>query len=427
MAKASLVPCGVSELAYSPQKFVQQEIDHCYHVALTPHNSIIQGNNLIFHIEGGSDFTDLGNTILEVEIRVQTTDGEEVAATKNVSPINNIFHSMWSQVQVHLKDTVVSHASPNYGYRAYLENLINFSKESKDTWLTSVGWYMDQATQFDNVANTALATRRELITGDKLLKLRGKLSTDISNQPLLIPSHTDITYTLTPQRAAFALQNFEVATDFKIDIISATLMVKKVKLFPAKIADFERQIAKEPIRLPISQVKVSTVSIASGLNSYQHNSLFSGELPQTILCGLVSNASYTGTKNKNPFNFVNANLNHIQLKVNEILVPTYPITPDFGQKKVTQAYENLYHLVGRYGDDWSNGLSKTDFCGGSALYGFIVTSDSLCRGDEPALFGQIDIALKFSTALTETMTLVVYSSTQAEVIIDKYRNVLLNV
>ena len=83
--------------------------------------------------------------------------------------------------------------------------------------------------------------------------------------------------------------------------------------------------------------------------------------------------------------------------------------------------------MGRLGDDWSNGVTKADYVGGSALYGFTVAQDSLCRGDQPDLIGQIDISLKFGTPLPETMTLVIYSSTRAEVIIDKFRNVLLNV
>ena len=425
---SSRTACSVSELAYSPPKLVQQDIDHSYTVALTPHNSIIAGNNVIFHIEGGTDFTDLGNTILEVEIRVTTAAGEDVVATKNVCPVNNVFHSLWSQVQVKLKDCIVSHPSPNYGYQAYMEGLLNFSQQSKTTWMTSLGWSMDQATKFDEAANAALSKRRDWISGDKVLKLRGKLSTDISNQPLLVPSHTDVAITLTPQRSAFALLNFEAdGAEFKLDIVSAKLMVRKVKLHPARVAEFERQIARAPVRLPIAQVKVNTVSIASGLTAFQQNAIFSGELPQTIVCGLVTNGSYSGAKDKNPFNFINADLNHIQLKVNELLVPTYPLNPNFTDKKVLESYETLYDVVGRLGDDWSNGLSIADYCGGSALYGFTVAPDSLCRGDQPDLIGQIDISLKFGTPLPETMTLVIYSSTRAEVIIDKFRNVLLNV
>ena len=424
---ASRTACSVSELAYSPPRMVQQDIDHSYTISLTPHNSIIQGNNVIFHIEGGTDFTDLANSFLEVEIDVTTSAGEALAAGKAVCPINNIFHSLWSQVQVKLKDCIVSHPSPNYGYQAYIENLLNFSKQSKDTWMTSVGWCMDQATKFDDVANTSLAARRTWVAGTETLKLRGKLSTDISNQPLLIPSHADIQITLTPQRSAFALLNFEEEGEFKLDIKSAKLMVRKVKLYPARVAEFEKEIARAPIRLPISQTKVTTVSISSGLTAFQQNAIFSGELPHTIVCGLVANGSYSGSKNKNPFNFQHADLNHIQLKVNELLVPTYPLNPSFGDSKVTEAYESLYDVVGRLGDDWSNGLTTADYCGGSALYGFTVAQDSLCRGDQPDLIGQIDISLKFGTPLPETMTLVIYSSTRAEVIIDKFRNVLLNV
>ena len=424
---ASRVPCGVSELAYSPQKFVQEDIDHSYHVALTPHNTIIQGNQLIFHIEGGADFTDLANTVMECEIRIRSLADEAVATTKNITPVNNILHSMFSQVQVQLKDTIVTHASPNYGYQAYFENLLNYSKGSKDTWMTSVGWCMDEADKFDEPTNAALAKRRAWITEDKLLKLRGKLTADVSNQPLLIPSHVDVTFTLTPQRANFALQNFEQDVDYKIELVSAKLVARKVKLHPHRVAEFERHIAKAPVRLPTSQVKVTTLSIPSGLSSFTQNAVFSGELPQMIVCGLVSNSAYTGDKKKNPFNFAHVGLNHIQLKVNELLVPTYPLAPNFKEKNVQECYESLYHVVGRWGDDWSNGLTVDDYCGGSAIYGFMTSQDSLCRGDSPASLGAIDVSLKFDTALTETMTLVMYSVTQAEIVIDKFRNVLLNV
>ena len=124
---------------------------------------------------------------------------------------------------------------------------------------------------------------------------------------------------------------------------------------------------------------------------------------------------------------MNANLNHIQLKVNDILVPTYPISPDFSTGNVVEAYESLFHVVGRKYDDWSNGLTLSDFINGSTLMGFVINNDSLCRHDGTNLHGLIDITLKFSQPLSETMTMIVYSSTQATVLIDRFRNVLLDI
>ena len=124
---------------------------------------------------------------------------------------------------------------------------------------------------------------------------------------------------------------------------------------------------------------------------------------------------------------MNANLNHIQLKVNEILVPTYPISPDFTSGNVVEAYESLFHVLGRKYDDWSNGLTLSDFINGSTLIGFVVNKDSHCRHDENNLHGLIDITLKFRQPLDETMSMIVYSRTQGIILIDRFRNVLLDI
>ena len=154
---------------------------------------------------------------------------------------------------------------------------------------------MDQATKFDNAENTALASRRDLVVGNKVLRLKGRLSTDIGSQPLLIPSQTDVTIKLTPQRNEFSILKFDTDNNkYKIKIVAAKLSVRKVKLYPEAVNDFEKHIAKIPARIPISQVKVNTLSIPQGLTSYEHNSLYNGILPNYIVIGLVTNSSYSG-------------------------------------------------------------------------------------------------------------------------------------
>ena len=426
---ADHVLCGMSELSYSPVKLLQNEIEYSYTTELTPHNSIIAGNNIIFHIEGGTDFVDLAHTSLEIDVKVTQVDGTALTEQTKVAPINNILHSVFSQVQVKLKDTVISHPSPNYGYRAYLETLLNYDRQAKDTWLKSQGWYFDQAGEFDTAANTAVALRRSLVVNKKILTLKGRLATNIGAQPLLVPSQTDIVLTLTPQRPEFALMRLDDADtkSYKIEIAAAKLNVRKSKLYPDAVNKFEKDIAAKPVSIPISQVRVSTVSISQGLFHYSHNSLFNGILPNYVVIGFVTNASYCGSWSKNPFNFAHADLSHIQLKVNERLVPSLPITPRFAEEKVIEGYESLYSVVGKLYQNWSNGLHIFDYCNGAALYGFVLNNDTLCRHDSQNLQGHVDIDVKFSAGLPETMTMVVYSSTQGHVIIDGHRNILLDV
>ena len=230
----------MSELSYSPSEMVQTQIEYAYTNEITPHNSIIQGNNIIFHIEGGTDWVDLANTFLKVQIRVSKADGTGIGEDLDTSIANNILHSIFSQVQVKLKDTVISHPSSNYSYRAYLENILNFSYEAKNTWMETQGWIQDQPEKFEVKENKGFVKRKALIAANKILSLKGRLCTDISAQPLLIPSQTDIDFTLTPQRPEFVIIRLGAAdtSQYKIEILSALLSIRKVKLFPAAINAF---------------------------------------------------------------------------------------------------------------------------------------------------------------------------------------------
>ena len=419
----------MSELSYSPSEMVQTQIEYAYTNEITPHNSIIQGNNIIFHIEGGTDWVDLANTFLKVQIRVSKADGTGIGEDLDTSIANNILHSIFSQVQVKLKDTVISHPSSNYSYRAYLENILNFSYEAKNTWMETQGWIQDQPEKFEVKENKGFVKRKALIAANKILSLKGRLCTDISAQPLLIPSQTDIDFTLTPQRPEFAIIRLGTGdtSQYKIEILSALLSIRKVKLFPAAINAFEKSISKNPIRLPISQIKVNTISIPRGLSTYSQNSLFHGQLPDYLVIGFLSNAAYAGSYAKNPFLFHHMNLNHIQLKVNDRLVPSVPLAPSFTDEKIIDSYESLYYVVGKRCQDWSNGLTIKDFTGGTSLYGFVLNEDTLCRHDSQSGIGNVGITVKFGAALDETVTMVIYSSVKASILIDQHRNILLDV
>ena len=46
-------------------------------------------------------------------------------------PVDNILHSLWSSVDVKLNHTLVSSSGTNYMYKALIENLLNYSGDTK--------------------------------------------------------------------------------------------------------------------------------------------------------------------------------------------------------------------------------------------------------------------------------------------------------
>ena len=64
-------------------------------------------------------------------------------ASDKVGVVNNLLHSIFEQVQVYLNNTPVENSNKTYPYRAYLENLLCYNRESKETLLRSELWVKD--------------------------------------------------------------------------------------------------------------------------------------------------------------------------------------------------------------------------------------------------------------------------------------------
>ena len=73
----------------------------------------------------GDDYLDLANTMLHVQAKVTRADGADLDMADPVGPVNNLLHSLFSQVDVYLKGTLVTPSTNTYAYRAYIETLLS--------------------------------------------------------------------------------------------------------------------------------------------------------------------------------------------------------------------------------------------------------------------------------------------------------------
>ena len=78
-------------------------------------------------------------------------DGNDIG-DKAVAPVNNFIHSLFSGVDLYLNNKSVSSNMDTYPYRAYLENLLTYGVDAKNTHLNAcVLWKPDEAKEFENV------------------------------------------------------------------------------------------------------------------------------------------------------------------------------------------------------------------------------------------------------------------------------------
>ena len=200
-----------------------------------PTASLDSGGPIEFFIPGsGDDYIDLANTMIHVQVKVTQPNGNDLDAAAPVGPVNNWLHSLWSQVDVSLNGTLVTQSSDTYAYRAYIETLLSHGLGAKSTQLTNQLWYKDKASRMNATEladgpdpNPGFTTRREYITGSRVVDMMGGLHVDMFLQDKFLINGVDVKIRLVRSKPSFALMSGGVAPDYKITIVNATLFVKK--------------------------------------------------------------------------------------------------------------------------------------------------------------------------------------------------------
>ena len=88
-----------------------------------------------------------------VTLQLMKKNGTAITKTDvNTGFINNIFHSLFQNVEVKLNQKTVTDSDQNYHYLAYITKLMSYSPEFFETQGALFGWAKDDANSMD--ANT---------------------------------------------------------------------------------------------------------------------------------------------------------------------------------------------------------------------------------------------------------------------------------
>ena len=114
---------------------------------------------------------------------------------------------MFRQVHVSLNDRLITSSGEHYAYVSYLQALLNYSKEAKESHLTSALWYQDTAANFDALtnANAGFQKRKTLVAGSGMIDMIGKLNSDFMNQDRLLINKVGMRIKLFLQAVALCL------------------------------------------------------------------------------------------------------------------------------------------------------------------------------------------------------------------------------
>ena len=422
--------CAKTELDLFSLPPTQTSIESGKWVQYKPVSSLTDDSPIEFVVPGnGDEYSDLTQTLLQIEATIVKADGTKLEDSTQIGPVNNWLHSLFSQVDLFLNHKLVSAQNNTYGYRAYLENLLNYGTSAKQSHLTTVLFGEETSGKMDDCEenNAGLKWRRSYTNKSKYVDMVGHLHIDLCNQDKFLLNGVEMRLRLIRARDTFTIMS-KTETAVKVNIKDANLYVRRCKINPSVLLAHSKTLQSGTAKYPITRVEVKSVTLPTGICNKTLDSVFLGQLPKRIIFGMVSNAAFNGDLKRNPFNFQHFNLNYFSLYVDGEQVPSKPLQPVFktDESKYIMAYHSLFSGTGIQFTDAGNEIDRAEYPEGFCLMAFDLTPDmsagctthwNLVRN------GNLRIELGFATALTESINCIIYSEMDNVIEVDRNRDV----
>ena len=198
--------------------------------------TIVKGAPIEFYVRGADGLSiDLNNSLVEIKVKITKEDAKDIGVDDVVGPVNDLFNSLFSTVELEVAGVLVTEPNTKYPYRAMIENLINYGKDVQDTRLLCEGWTKDTSAQMGITDptgdNAGLKTRTAWFAVSKTVTLTGRPHLDLFHQEKLIPPNVDLKLRLIPNSHKFLLKTkagtqAAPQVNYKVQIVSANLIVQ---------------------------------------------------------------------------------------------------------------------------------------------------------------------------------------------------------
>lgn len=438
--------CMKSELDLFSLPPTQTAVESSHWVNYSPVSSLSDDGPIQFVVPGhGDEYIDLAHTMLSVRLQIPTvrnvTEEELTADANNFGPVNNFLHSIFSQVDVAFNKKTISTCGNTYAYRAYIETLLNYGSDAKESHLTSALWYNDtpghmeaqRCLPTDNnpvFKNEGLQARLDFCKDNKIVDMIGHLHCDVFNQDKFLINGVEMTLRLVRSKNEFCLmQPAAGSINRKIVIKDISLLVRRVKINPNLLIAHAKALSHSTAKYAITRVEVKTFTLHRGILGDTLDNVILGQLPKRIILGFVDNRAYNGNKALNPFNFGHYNVNYLSLYIDGIQIPSKPLQPNYEVGEYVNSYHTLYSGSGIHFLNEGNIIKRDQYSRGYCLYAFDLTPDlsAHCASHWNLVKqGCVRIEVHFSEALAQTLNCIVYAEFDNVLEIDSSRQVTLD-
>ena len=209
--------------------------------------------------------------------------------------------------------------------------------------------------------------------------------------------------------------------DYKLKITDAVLKVYHISLDPKMIVAHNEALKISPALYPFWRSDIKSFTVASSSLSFMTDNIYHGKIPSKLIIALVSNSSYSGSYDKNPFFFKHMDLNYLEVTVDGQSVPNRALSPNFEGGDFVSSYLSL--LDNEYNKKKGLVINLLEYDKGFTLFLFDIQSYLSGKIMSNLMKGHLKVNMRFAKALDETINVLVYGKFPETLTIDHTRNV----
>lgn len=413
-------------------------------VAYRPTNAINDVGPYYFNISPQGNRGLLLNTArLELTVKIQSETAaaggdHSLTDAADVGPINNFVGSFVNKIDIQLDGSEIAGlTNTDYAYKQYIETILSYGPEAGSGHLVAGGFYMDEAYQFEKVdrmnaakdnkgqVNNGFAMRRHIAAKSQNFKTIAPIHSDIFQTDKMFPPGFDFTIVISRNSDDFCLMRKGSATKYKIKVLDMKIFIKHLALTENATSNYLGMLGAETVRIPFNKTELRQWIVSDGQSDFFMHNAIQGTIPKNVLV-FFAGADSTSNQETNPYNFQHLNVSEAYIRVNGNQIPSDPYKPEWvSYTGANREYRALCDNVGIMHGRNVNSVTLDLFKGGAFFLAFDLSPDQ-CNGyhNHMKKTGQIDLFLRFKTALAKSARVFMFINYEAELKISPSREVL---
>jgi hypothetical protein len=423
-------PEGISsELDLFSKPLVQRAIETEALIPFYP-TTLDKDSVIDVNVKGCASHLDCNSSSIQVCYKVVKADGTDMDAgdDNKVAPRCGIA-SMFRNIEMEINGQQMPGMGTHYPIRAYMSNLLSYSKQTLKARGELEGWLTDDSSHMDAFKaddGTSFKERAAWVNRSKVVETWHRPVLEIFHQPKLLVPHTDIRLKFYVNSDKFFLAT-EDNNKYKFVITKLVLwMRRKIISSDVEKAHLEMRVSQR-VHYPINRVHTKHITVVKGQTAQGIDNVVLGTLPDTLFLCLIEDDAMTGNHKKNPYNFKHFNLNRIVLLVNGDQYPQIAYNPDWDNNQCGRPFHDLLDAVGCIDTDKSCGVTLPMFKKGFTIFAFKIAPINPAFGvQSPMKVGNCRLEMEFSKPTDVNINAMVLWHSPGSVEIDQTNNVIVN-